>query len=174
MNFNLREAIEVLERTPPSLEGLLSGLSAGWLHGREGEGTWNALEVIEHLIEGEKTNWVPRLEWMFREGENGPFPPFDRFSHLERSTERTIQDALPELRALRTANIARLRAWDGLEGRLDRIGLHPEFGAVTARQLLSTWVVHDLAHLAQIARVMAKRYGADVGPWNAYLSILSK
>ena len=85
MNFNMKEAIEVLERTPQTLEYFLSGLSEGWLHCHEGEGTWNVSVVIEHLIEGEKNNWIPRLAFILQEGERKPFPPFDRYSHINES-----------------------------------------------------------------------------------------
>jgi len=174
MNFNLLEAIEVLERTPKSLEAFLSGLSESWLQCNEGEGTWNATEVVEHLIEAEKTNWIPRLETILKHGENKPFPDFDRFSHLKEKPQGTIKDKLMEFKTLRNENIAKLRSLVQLEAEFELTGIHPAFGAVKLRELISTWVVHDLTHIAQIVRVMAKRYSKDVGPWVEYLSILKK
>jgi len=174
MNFNLLEAIEVLERTPKSLEAFLTGLSEGWLQCNEGEGTWNATEVIEHLIEAEKTNWIPRLETIIKHGENKPFPDFDRFSHLKQKLEGTIEDKLREFSALRSENIVKVKDLIQSEADFELTGTHPAFGVVKLRELLSTWVVHDLTHIAQIVRVMAKRYSEDVGPWIEYLSILKK
>ncbi|NBD27155.1 DinB family protein [Paenibacillus glycinis] len=176
MNFKLEEAIELLERTPRALELHLTGLSEGWLQGNEGEGTWNPVEVVEHLIEGEKTNWLPRLAFMLREGDGKPFPPFDRFAHLNDGSERTLAQKLQEFAAIRAENVAKLKALVGPdpERLLERTGRHPAFGVVKVRELLSTWVVHDLTHLSQIARVLAERYRADVGPWIAYLGILRK
>jgi DinB superfamily len=174
MNFNLDEAIEVLERTPQALESLLTGLSEGWLLHNEGDSTWHATDVIEHLIEAEKTNWLPRLELILREGERTPFPPFDRFAHLQATSERTFEQKLLEFNAIRAQNIARLRTLVEPEKHLELTGLHPAFGVVKVRELLSTWVVHDLTHTAQIVRVMAKRYTDDVGPWSEYLGILNK
>jgi hypothetical protein len=172
MNFNMEEAIEVLERTPPTLEYLLSGLSAGWLQCNEGEGTWNVSEVIEHLIEGEKTNWIPRLEMILHEGESTPFPPFDRYSHLNARSERSIEQKLLEFKSIRTLNTNKLKVLIKPDLHLELKGSHPAFGVVKLRELLSTWVVHDLTHIAQIVRVMAERYRADVGPWKEYLGIL--
>ncbi|MBS4201769.1 DinB family protein [Bacillus sp. FJAT-49732] len=174
MNFNINEAIEVLERTPTTLDYFLYGISNGWLARNEGEGTWNAKEVIEHLIEGEKTNWIPRLEFILQEGESKPFPPFDRFSHLSDSEKKSIEEKLHEFKTIRTKNIEKLKTLIEPELHLELTGLHPEFGVVKVRELISTWVAHDLTHIAQIVRVMAKRYREDVGPWVEYLGILKK
>lgn len=174
MNFKWKEAIEVLERTPQTLEYLLSGLSDGWLQCNEGEGTWNVTQVIEHLIEGEKTNWIPRLEFLLREGESKPFPPFDRYAHLNEKPEISFQQKLHDFKTIRALNITRLKELVDPEAHLELTGIHPSFGVVRLRELLSTWVVHDLTHMAQIVRVMAERYRADVGPWKQYLGILNK
>ncbi|TWE01636.1 DinB family protein [Neobacillus bataviensis] len=172
MHFNMKEATEVLERTPQSLEYFLSGLSEGWLLCNEGEGTWNVSEVIEHLIEGEKNNWLPRLEFILQEGESKPFPPFDRYSHINERSERSFEQKLLEFKTVRKQNITKLKALIEPELHLDLTGSHPEFGTVKLSELLSTWVVHDLTHISQIVRVMAERYRTDVGPWKEYLGIL--
>ncbi|MGP4081092.1 DinB family protein [Pseudalkalibacillus sp. R45] len=172
MNFNLQEAIEILERTPQTLEHFLTGLSDGWLQCNEGEGTWNASQVVDHLIEGEKNNWIPRLEFILQEGEAQPFPEFDRFSHLSLNPERTLEQKFEEFKTIRTRNITRLKELLDTESKLEVTGSHPAFGVVKVRELISTWVVHDLTHISQIVRVMAKRYGGDVGPWEEYLGIL--
>jgi hypothetical protein len=174
MNMKLEEAIEVLVRTPQMLDVFLSGLSKPWLNGDEGEGTWNVSEVVEHLIEAEKTNWIPRLEMMLTPDENKPFPPFDRYSHLRAQSERTIEESLLEFKRLRITNVEKLQALVIPEVHFDWTGSHPAFGEVKIRELLSTWVVHDLTHIAQIVRVMAVRYKEDVGPWKEYLGILKR
>ncbi|MFC4077768.1 DinB family protein [Salinithrix halophila] len=174
MNFIMSEAIEVLERTPQTLELFLSGLSDGWLQCREEEGTWNVSEVIEHLIEGEKNNWMPRLELILKEGESQPFPPFDRYSHLRGKSERSVEEKLREFKMIRKLNISKLQSLINDKQNLEKTGSHPAFGVVKARELISTWVVHDLTHMAQIVRVMADRYRDDVGPWKEYLGILKK
>ncbi|USG68102.1 DinB family protein [Brevibacillus ruminantium] len=174
MNFQLAEAVEVLERTPQSLESLLSGLSEGWLHCNEGEGTWTVTEVIDHLIESEKTNWIPRLEMILQDGERTPFPPFDRFSHLKEPSETSIEQKLLSFQTLRSENISKLKELVQPELHLELTGTHPAFGVVKLSELLATWVVHDLTHMAQIVRVMAVRYRTDVGPWKEYLGILNK
>ncbi|MED1798544.1 DinB family protein [Brevibacillus porteri] len=174
MNFNLDEAIEVLERMPQALESLLTGLSDGWLLHNEGDGTWHTTEVIEHLTLAEKTNWLPRLEIILQKGESKPFPPFDRYAHLQEASVRSLEQKLLEFKTIRAENIARLRTLVEPEKHLELTGLHPAFGVVKVRELLSTWVVHDLTHTAQIVRVMAKRYTTDVGPWSEYLGILNK
>ncbi|BDH61857.1 hypothetical protein MTP04_19870 [Lysinibacillus sp. PLM2] len=172
MHFNLNEAIEILERTPQTLDYFLSGLSEGWLNCNEGEGTWNAIEVIEHLIEGEKNNWIPRIEFILQEGGNRPFPSFDRYAHLKDKSQLSINQKLQEFKTIRTKNINKLKSLIEPELHFELEGSHPEFGPVKIRELISTWVVHDLTHIAQIVRVMAERYRADVGPWKEYLGIL--
>ncbi|MED1470683.1 DinB family protein [Bacillus salipaludis] len=172
MNFNLNEAIEVLERTPQTLEYFLSGLSKEWLQSNEGEGTWNISEVVGHLIEGEKHDWIPRLEIILQEGEGKPFPPFDRYSHLKENPKRSIEEKLQEFKTMRTQNVTKLKNLIETERHLELTGMHPALGKVQIRELLSTWVVHDLTHISQIVRVMAERYRTDVGPWIEYLGIL--
>ncbi|MFC0190125.1 DinB family protein [Fictibacillus aquaticus] len=174
MNFNLNEAVEVLERTPQTLEYFLSGLSKCWLQSNEGEGTWNAVEVIDHLIECEKTNFLPRIESILEEGGPKPFPSFDRFAHLNQESEASLAQRLAEFKSLRASNLDKLQLLINPQIHLEQTGLHPEFGEVKLRELLSTWVAHDLTHISQITRVMAERYRSDVGPWSAYLSILRK
>lgn len=174
MNFNLEEAIEVLERTPQTLAYFLSGLSIRWLQSNEGDNTWNVSEVIDHLIEAEKTNWMARIDCIIGEGENKHFPLFDRFSHLNKEHTKPIEERLLEFKSIRAQNIAKLQHLIDPAVHLELTGIHPEFGIVKLRELLSTWVVHDLTHISQIVRVMSKTYREDVGPWKEYLSILKK
>jgi hypothetical protein len=171
LNFNMKEAIEVLERTPKTLEYFLAGLSEHWLECNEGDGTWNPSQVVDHLIEGEKQNWIPRLEYILQEGDQKPFPPFDRFAHLNH-VDRKIEEKLQEFKAIREMNIARLKSLILPEEHFELTGTHPSLGTVKVRELLSTWVVHDLTHITQIVRVMAKRYSADVGNWIEFLGVL--
>ncbi|MDG0792116.1 DinB family protein [Cohnella ginsengisoli] len=173
MNFNIEEAVAILSRTPQTLASLLSGLPEGWLGCNEGEGTWDADEVVGHLIEGEKTNWIPRLAFILREGESKPFPAFDRYAHLSAGS-RTTERKLEEFAELRARSLERLRALVDNEEWLEKTGAHPAFGKVKARELVSAWVVHDLTHLSQIVRTMALRYKTDVGPWVQYLGILNR
>ncbi|QHZ48862.1 MULTISPECIES: DinB family protein [Bacillus] len=173
MNFQLDEAIEILERTPETLSQLLTRLSREWISSDEGEGTWNAFDVVGHLIEGEKNNWIPRIEMILTKGETETFPPFDRVGQMQQNAGKTIEQLLGEFAALRRENLKTLRQLVDSETDFEQTGVHPEFGIVKLREQLSTWVAHDLTHISQIARVLAKRYQDDVGPWKAYLRILA-
>lgn len=172
MEFSMEEAVELLERTPKTLESLLSGLSVNWLQCKEGEGTWNVREVVEHVIECEKTNWIPRLKHILQQGDSSPFPSFDRYAHLRREPERDIHQILHELKEIRAANTAELKALVQPERHLELTGLHPALGRLKISELIAAWVVHDFTHMAQIVRVMAKRYEREVGPMIAYLGVL--
>ena len=172
MTYRVDEAIALLERTPRILRAWLDELPEAWTRVDEGEGTWSAFDVVGHLIHGERTDWIPRVEHILAKGESEPFPPFDREAMFEASRGKPLPELLDTFAALRGRNLIRLRGFALTEADLDRRGRHPEFGPVTLRQHLATWVAHDLTHLSQIARVMAKRYGDEVGPWKAYLSIL--
>lgn len=171
MNFKINEAIELLERTPETLSSLLTGLSPDWLTCNEGDNTWNALEVLAHLIEGEKVNWIPRMNMILTKDEDYTFPPFDRFAHLS-NNEKDIKQLLLEFKQCRKESLLKLRSQLSSVKDFEQSARHPEFGPVRLRELLSTWAVHDLTHISQITRIMAKRYKEDVGPWQAYLSIL--
>ncbi|MEZ0335772.1 MAG: DinB family protein [Gemmatimonadales bacterium] len=172
--FSLEEAVPVLARTPVVLRTLLEGLPDPWISATEGEGTWSPFDVIGHLIHGERTDWIPRAEHILREGESVPFAPFDRFAMFEASRGRTLAELLDTFAELRAANLQRLGALVTSSTDLGRRGRHPELGRVTLGQHLSTWVAHDLSHISQIVRVMARRYTSAVGPWREYLPLLGR
>lgn len=172
--FEPADAVAVLRRTPVTLRALLFGLSEPWLHADEGDDTFSPWEVVAHLLHAERDDWMPRLRIIFEHGETRPFDPFDRFAHHTASAGASINELFDQFAEEREASLAELESLlaGGLD--LDRAGRHPEFGRVTARQLLATWVVHDLGHVRQIARVMARQYGDEVGPWRDYLPVLSE
>jgi hypothetical protein len=174
MNFDLADSIAILERTPAVLEALVVGLPAAWTAPNEGPDTWSPFDVVGHLIDGEETDWMPRARIILAQGPNRRFEPFDRFRHLRINKGRSLPDLLARFEDLRRRNVRDLRALDLDAARLALTAEHPELGTVTLAQLLATWVVHDLGHLAQIARVMAKQYREAVGPWEAYLPVLHR
>jgi hypothetical protein len=172
--FKLPDAVAILERTPGTLRALLSGLPDEWTTCNEGPDTFTAFDNVGHLIHGERTDWIGRARIILEQGANRRFEPYDRFAQVRESEGKTLAQLLDEFEQLRSANLETLRGWNLSDDQLALEGEHPAFGAVTLRQLLSTWVVHDLGHLGQIARVMAKRYRDAVGPWRAYLPILDR
>jgi hypothetical protein len=174
MQLDLREGIMVLERTPAALRILLGGLPEAWTTPNEGPGTWSPFDVVGHLIHGERTDWIPRARIILAQGADRRFEPFDRFAQLRESAGRPLDELLEEFARLRAGNLSTLRAWTLGEAELALEGEHPALGRVTLRQLLATWVVHDLGHIAQIARVMAKQYRDETGAWRAYLPILDR
>jgi len=173
MDFDLLRATRILERTPASLRALLSGVGDGWTRPNEGPDTFSAFDVIGHLIDGEETDWIPRAKIILAGGDDPRFQPYDRFRHRERNKGRSLESLLEEFERLRGQSLATLRSFELDEARLDLPGNHPRLGRVSLRQLLSAWVVHDLGHVAQISRVMAKQYTDAVGPWVQFLPVLT-
>ena len=179
MDFEISKAIEVLSATPTTLRSLLRNLSEAWV-GPEAQDPqanaentpWSPYDVIGHLIHGEETDWIPRARIILEQGEDRTFVPFDRFAQFENSKGKSVAQLLEEFARLREENLDTLRSWNLSTEQLDLQGNHPELGSVTLRQLLATWVVHDLNHLRQIVTLMATRYEGEVGPWKEYLSIL--
>jgi hypothetical protein len=174
MTFDLTEAIAVLERTPAILRAMLSGLSEAWIRCDEGPDTFSPFDNVGHLIHGERTDWVSRARVILAQGTNRRFEPYDRFAQVRESEGKSLAQLLDEFEQLRQQNLVTLRGWSLSERELALEGEHPELGTVTLGQLLATWVAHDLGHIAQTARVMAKRYRTDVGPWRAYLPVLDR
>ena len=172
MKFELNRSIEVLAVTPTTLRSLLGDLSGEWTESSASPDEWGPYDIVGHLIHGEETDWIPRARIILEQGQNRTFDPFDRFAQFERSKGKSLSQLLHEFSDLRTESIDTLRAWNLTEEQLDLEGMHPELGPVTLRQLLSTWVVHDLNHIRQIVTGMARRYEGDVGVWKEYLSIL--
>ena len=170
--FRLDEAVALLERTPATLDALLRGMPEPWLSCDEGPETWSPYVVVGHLIHGEKTDWLPRARRILDDGEKRAFDPFDRFAQLRDSKGKALAELLDEFSILRRKSLDELAALKLGERDLERRGRHPELGAVTLGELLATWVVHDLDHVQQIARVMAKRWGDACGPWKKYLRVV--
>ena len=161
----LIESVAVLRRTPAVFDALLRDLPEPWIHATEGPETWSPWVVLGHLIHGERADWIPRLEIILRSGPTEPFMPFDRMAQFHESAGKTAGQLLDEFAAARRDSLARLEALDLDAHHLALQGTHPAFGLVTARQLIATWTAHDLAHLNQVSRVMARRYQTEVGPW---------
>jgi len=174
MDFDLPTAVAVLERTPHTFRALLAGLPSAWTHATEGPETWSPFDIVGHLIHGERTDWIARAQLILAQGPERRFTPYDRFAQFRESEGKSLADLLDEFTHLRAANLATLAGWRLTEAQLALEGEHPAFGPVTLRQLLATWVAHDLGHLAQTARVMAKQYREEVGPWRAYLTVMDR
>jgi uncharacterized damage-inducible protein DinB len=172
MSFSIDNAVPVLRATPSVLRAWLADLPDTWTRTNEGPETWSPFDIVGHLIHGERTDWIPRLELILAYGDSRAFTPFDRFAQFRDSKGKTLAELLDTFAELRHSNLARLESHRLAPADFNRPGLHPELGSVTLGQLLATWVVHDLNHLGQIARVMARQYAEVVGPWVEYLPVL--
>lgn len=173
MQFDLSKTIEVLDRTPAVLKSLLGNLNNDWAMQNEGPDTFSPFDVVGHLLHGEKTDWPQRIRVILEHGTTQTFIPYDRFAMYEESKGKSLQQLLEEFEQLRRANMQWLKSLDLTETDFDRKGVHPKFGEVTLRQLMSTWVIHDLTHLSQITRVMAKQYKEEMGPWVEYFRLMN-
>lgn len=174
MEFQLSHGLEVLERTPATFAALLGGLSETWTAPNEGPESFSAFDNVGHLIHGERTDWMPRARIILAQGEIRSFDAYDRFAQYREGQGKSMADLLEEFARLRSTNLAELRGWKLTDRELALEGEHSELGAVSLRQLLATWVAHDLSHVAQTSRVLAKQYRDAVGPWRAYLPVLDR
>lgn len=174
MEFRLEDAREILARTPATLDALLRGLPDEWALSDEGPDSWSPFDVLGHLVHGEETDWIPRARMILERGEARAFEPFDRFAMFEKSRGKSLGELLETFARRRAESLRELGEMNLTPEDLARRGRHPELGAVTLGQLLSAWVVHDLGHVGQVARVLAKQYGEAVGPWRAYLGVLGR
>ena len=173
MEFELDKAKEVLQRTPATLNALLNDLPSDWVLANEGPETFSPYDVIGHLIEGEENDWIPRARIILEQGEARPFDRFDRFAMYEKSRGKSLSELLAEFEKLRGESLRQLDEMNLTPELLQKRGSHPALGVVTLSQLLSAWVVHDLGHIRQIVRVMAKQYREAIGPWTTYLTIVN-
>ena len=174
MQFDIEQATSILSRTPSVFHTLLRDLPDSWVAANEGDKTWSPFDVVGHLVHCERTDWIPRARLILEKGESQVFDPVDRFAHFEESRGKSMVELLNEFAVLRSANLSSLVALELAESDLQRAGRHPDFGVVTMGQLLATWVVHDLGHIAQTTRVMAKQYANQVGPWAEYVPVLTR
>jgi hypothetical protein len=173
MDFSLDHSREILTRTPAVLRALLSGLNEKWTANNYGPSTWSAHDIVAHLINCERTDWIPRVRSILEGPEDRAFPPFDRQGHLTEARSKPLSSLLDELEQCRREALMALASLNLKGSNLDKQGRHPALGPATLRNLIATWTVHDLNHIAQICKAMAYQYKKHVGPWEAYLSILS-
>jgi hypothetical protein len=173
MKYTFEVSCQILERTPSVLRELLSGLDDGWIMNNEGPETFSPYDVVGHLIHGEKTDWATRAKIILEFGLSRPFTPWDRFAQYEESKGKTLDQLLRQFKKVRMENVSWLKSLNLTEADLEKKGMHPSLGEVTLRNLLATWVVHDLTHIAQITRVMAKQYKEEMGPWPEFFRILN-
>jgi len=173
MEFNLERSMEILSRTPAVLENMLAGLSPEWLYANEGENTWSPHAVMGHLVYAEESNWMARVRKILSTKDNH-FEGFNRLRQFELYSDQDIKDLLAKFALLRKNSVSELSKMGLDKDTLSRVGVHPDFGNVTLSQLLSTWTVHDLDHINQISRVMAKQYKDAVGPWSNYLGVIKR
>ena len=172
MGFDLQQTIALLSRTPSALNALLRDLPETWTLCNEGPKTWSPFDIVGHLINGERTDWMPRARMILHYGENRAFDPFDRLAQEQESQGKSLGELLDEFARLRSENLDALRAMNLQPEDFDRRGRHPALGVVTLSQLLAAWAVHDMTHFHQLSRVMASQYREIVGPWSAYLGVL--
>ena len=173
MKFSLSDTVAILKQTPATIKSILQYLPSEWAHQNEGHETWSPYDVVGHLIHGEKTDWIPRTKIILFE-EDKHFTPYDRFAQFKESTGKSMQNLLTEFEDLRQENVEELLRLDLQSDDFDKTGIHPAFGDITLRQLLSAWAVHDLGHVVQISRVIAKQYKEEAGPWPKYLRVLNE
>ena len=174
MDYQIEQAIEVLRRTPATLTALLRGLPEEWTKSAAGPDTWSAYDVVGHLLHGEETDWIVRARIILEHGESHPFESFDRTAMFEQYRGYSLDQLLVAFAEAREKNLATLSDWRITPEQLTLKGTHPALGTVTLSQLLATWVVHDLNHTGQIVEVMSQQYAEAVGPWRAYLGILTR
>ena len=172
MKYNLEKTIPILAKTPIVIKSLLEDCDQEWIMNNEGAESWSPYDVVGHLIHNEKTDWIPRAKIILFGEEPKKFEPFDRFAQFEDSKGRSLQELLNEFERRRKENLIILNGFQLTEKKLDLEGIHPEFGQVSLRQLLAAWLAHDLGHIVQISRVMAKQYKDEVGPWMNYMKVL--
>jgi len=173
MVYQLKDALEILERTPKVLSSLLLGVSKQWTQNNEGNESWSPYDVIGHLVHGEKTDWMPRLEIVLDNGSNKTFEPYDRFAQFKMSKGKDISQLLKEFETLRQQNLNTLRSKNLTSKDFIKTAIHPSLGTIELKNMLAAWVVHDLGHIAQVSRVMAKQYSEEIGPWKQYLTIVN-
>ncbi|HEU0026901.1 MAG TPA: DinB family protein [Ktedonobacterales bacterium] len=174
MEYQYEHAVAMLRRTPATLTALLRGLPEAWTTSAEGPNTWSAYDIVGHLLHTEVADWIGRARVILEHGEKRPFDPLNRTAMFEKYQGLSLDQRLAAFEQARATNLATLSELGITPEKLALTGAHPGFGSVTLGQLLAAWVVHDLNHIGQVVEVMAHQYAEAVGPWKAYLSILTR
>ena len=172
MKFSLHKSLEILENTPAVISALLNNLTDEWTTTNEEDNTWNPMEVVAHLIVCEKTDWLPRVKIILSHLEDKTFVSINMTAHFDIAKSNSMKDLIKEFKQLRESGIKEIKAFNLQEADLRKIAIHPTLGEVNLQHLFATWVVHDLTHIAQISRVIAKQNKENVGAFAPFLNIL--
>jgi uncharacterized damage-inducible protein DinB len=174
MDYQYEHVVAILRRTPETLVALLRGLPEAWTTSTEGPDTWSAYDIVGHLLNGEETDWIVRTRLLLEHGEKRPFDSVNRTAMFEKYKDFSLDQLLAAFEQARAKNLATLSELQITPEKLTLTGTHPALGTVTLSQLLATWVVHDLNHIGQVVEVLSRQYDEAVGPWRAYLNILTR
>jgi hypothetical protein len=174
MSFELADARAALERGPSVVQALVAGLGDAWLTARPTAEDWDARGVLSHLVYVEESDWLVRARMIMEQGPSAPLPPVEHGDQSSRYAGVTTAQLVERFADLRARNLEQLDAMGLRTEDLDRLGLHPALGEVTMRQLLATWVVHDLNHIRQLQEALASHYADEVGPWRSLLGVLDR
>ena len=172
MKFSLNKSMEILENTPFVISSLLNNLSDEWILFNEGENTWTAKEVVAHLIICEETDWLPRMKIILCESPNKTFVQIDMFAHFDLAKCNSLLYLIDNLKLLRASAVKEIKTFNLQEKDFQKSANHPKLGEVNLQQLIAAWVTHDLTHIAQIARILAKQNKENVGAFSTFLNIL--
>lgn len=164
--------MEILENTPSVISALLNNLSDEWTIFNEGENTWTAKEVVAHLIVCEESDWLPRTKIIISDNQDKTFLPVDMIAHFAIASNKPLQDLILDFQQLRESTLNEIKTLNLQDTDFNKSGIHPKLGEINLQQLIAAWVTHDLTHIAQISRVMAKQNKENVGAFATFLSIL--
>jgi DinB superfamily len=171
VDFSLEMGKAVLTRTPGTLRALLANLPDAWTLSDEGPNTWSPYQVVGHMTHIEEVDWMDRTIVILAQREPRTFDPVDREAGFAKFQGWSMNNLLDRFDAVRSSNLDQLDALVSVSD-LELRGVHPTFGEVPLSQLLATWAVHDLNHLNQIVKTMAKQYTEAIGPWRSLLPIV--
>jgi len=172
MKFSLNKSLEIIENTPLVVSALLNNISDQWTISNEGKNTWTAKEVVAHLIVCEQTDWLPRAKIILSDNQDKTFAPIDMLAHFDLAKNNSMKDLIKEFKRLRETGINEIKGLNLQKTDLNKTAIHPKVGELNLQQLIAAWAIHDLTHIAQIARIMAKQNKENVGVFATFLTIL--
>jgi hypothetical protein len=148
----MNETLESLRSFAARLAAATAGIAEADLRRLERDGGWSVLDVVSHLGDLELVYAVRMRDLLAGSGERTlqPLAQDEWVQHVHRR-EEPLAELLEEFRFHRRMNLALIERLSPAE--LDRTGVHPQYGALSIRDVAGRLLRHDAKHLGQIERI---------------------
>jgi len=150
-----KQPLAVQAATAKKLERLIKGASEAKLRKRPTPEKWSVSEIVAHLADGEIVGGF-RLRFILGSPGSAIIAyDQDAWATSGHYDKRDARKSVALFRVLREANLALLKSLKPEQWKL--CGMHSERGQESIEHIVRMFAGHDLNHLQQIEKILARK-----------------